>query len=122
MVPHIMHTSRGENPMDTPLEKSSSTLEKAVHRKTKATARLRRLDRELKNFSTTLNTQPKAAPRAREARISMVGLTSRDTIFTVPEINALAIPEDTAKTMRPTASSRATIGSRMSVRGPFALY
>ena len=121
-VPHIMHTSREEKPTSTPPPRSSSTLEKAVHRNTKATARLKRLERELKNFSTTLKTQPRPAPSSREATISMAGFNSTDTRFTEPEIRALAMPVDTAKTIRPTASSRATMGSRMLVRGPLALY
>ena len=122
MVPHIMHTSREEKPISTPLPKVSSILEKAVHRNTKATARLRRLERELKNFSTMLKTQPRAAPRTREATISTSGFTMTETRLMEPEIRALAIPVDTAKTIKPTASSRATMGSRMLVRGPLALY
>ena len=122
MVPHIMHTSSGLKPMATPEEKVFSTFEKAVHRNTNATARLSRLERELKNFSTTLNSHPRAAPRARDATISMAGFTSTEMRFTEPEVRALAMPVDTAKTTRPTASSRATMGSSKLVRGPLALY
>ena len=49
-------------------------------------------------------------------------VTIIDTRSTVPVIIVFAIPKDTAKTISPTASSRATMGKSKSVRGPFALY
>ena len=39
-----------------------------------------------------------------------------------PESKVFDIPNETAKTINPTASSNATTGKRMSVTGPFALY
>ena len=44
-----------------------------------------------------------------------------DTISTEPLTNVFAIPKDTANTIKPTASSNATIGSNSLVKGPFAL-
>ena len=44
------------------------------------------------------------------------------TMLICPLDRAFAMPLDTANTTRPTASSSATMGSRMSVRGPRALY
>ena len=41
---------------------------------------------------------------------------------TVPLTNVFAIPNETANTIKPTASSIATIGNKRLVRGPFALY
>jgi len=40
----------------------------------------------------------------------------------VPLVRVRAMPKDMANTIRPTASSNATTGSRRSVRGPWALY
>ena len=63
-----------------------------------------------------------AAPRISENTISSSGLMITETISSVPPCIACAIPKDTEKMTRPTASSSATIGSSRSVTGPFALY
>ena len=47
---------------------------------------------------------------------------ARKTLRIAKQNIFFAIPNDTANTTRPTASSRATIGKRRLVRGPFALY
>ena len=45
-----------------------------------------------------------------------------ETMLADPDSIAFAIPKEIEKSTRPTASSRATTGRRMSVTGPFALY
>ena len=62
-------------------------------------------------------------PRAKEPTTSSIGLMSTEMmLIATPLERLLAMPKETAKTIRPTASSRATIGRRISTRGPFALY
>ena len=121
-LPTIMHTSSGEKPMAISLPRGIFTLDRAAAIITKVTATLRRLELEWNSFSTRENRTPSTAPRVREPIISRMGFRMTDRRLKVPEIMVLATPKETAKTTRPTASSRATTGRSMLVRGPFALY
>ena len=62
------------------------------------------------------------APRISENTISSSGSMITETMSRVPPAIACAMPKETENTTSPTASSSATIGSRRSVTGPFALY
>ena len=99
-----------------------SRSERAMVRKTKVMVMDRRLVLEKKSFSTWERTKPSVLPRIREKTISSRGLITMEITSRLPPSMALAIPKETEKTTRPTASSRATMGSRRLVRGPWALY
>ena len=120
-LPSIMHTSRGEKPR-LARPRGSSSLASATVRNTKPMVMATRLRLEWKSRSSSVSTQPARAPRIREPRISSRGFTTTEIMSTVPLPSASAMPKDTAKSTRPTASSRATMGSSRSVRGPLALY
>ena len=60
-------------------------------------------------------------PKITEHKISTIGFTTMDTRFIAPPVMAWAIPIEAAKITSPAASSRATIGSKRFVTGPFAL-
>ena len=120
-VPSIMHTSSEEKPSFTsPI--STLSRESATVRKTKPMVSDIRFVLEWNFASSFVSTKPANAPRSSEPAISMSGLTRIDTRLTTPEVSALAMPNETANTIRPTASSSATIGSSRSVSSPFALY
>ena len=89
---------------------------------TKAMVRDRRLELEKNSFSSRVRIRPIREPRSREPTISSRGSTRMDSRLTLPECRAVATPKDTAKATRPTASSRATMGSSRSVSLPLALY
>ena len=120
-MPSIMHTSSEEKPTCTG-PTSNSAMEMATVSSTKPMVSDRRLELELNSRSSWVSTQPIAAPKHRDSAISTSGLTTMDTVSKLPLTMALAMPKDTANTTRPTASSRATTGSRMSVSLPLALY
>ena len=81
-----------------------------------------RFEREWKNFSQNVKIPPITAPRTIESTTSRTGSTITERISIAPVLIDFATPNETAKTIRPTASSRATTGRRISVTGPFALY
>ena len=120
-VPSIIHVSSDEKCICTPPTVKLS-IERDAVRKTIPIVRLRRFVFELKNFSRYVRTAPIIAPRRREHTISIKGFTIMERISISPLTIVFAIPNDTANTTRPTASSSATIGSNNFVRGPFALY
>ena len=120
-VPSIMQTRRGEKPMvrgpaANPREESPTV------RMTKAMVMELRFVLEWNMVSSRVRAIPARVPSIREARILISGPTAIEIMSIFPRSMALAIPKETAKTIRPTASSRATIGSRSSVSSPFALY
>ena len=120
-VPSIMHVSSDEKPMVTgPI--LNSAMASAEVRKTKAMVMFRRLVLELNSFSSCVSTQPPSAPSASEHTISISGSTTMEITSNEPVLSAFAMPNDTANTIRPTASSSATMGSSRSTSGPFALY
>ena len=121
-VPTIIHTNRGENPMEISPPRGICTLDRAVARMTKVTAMLRRLELEWNSFSTRENKPPRMLPKPREQTISSKGLSTTDKRLKEPLIIVLATPKEMAKTTRPTASSRATMGRSRFVSGPLALY
>ena len=121
IVPSIIQVKSDEKPMCTP-PTSNFKRDMPTVRKTNATDTDKRFEREWKNLSTKENKKPIAAPSANESTISMRGSTKMDMTLMLPEIKAFATPKDTAKSTSPTASSRATTGSKVLVRGPFALY
>ena len=121
IVPSIMHTSRDEKemvtgPMWNEVEASAMVII------TKEMVMDRRLELEKNSFSSWVSSHPMIAPSTSEHTISSIGLTTIVITFSVPPSSACAIPKDTANTIRPTASSSATIGSSRSVTGPLALY
>ena len=116
-----MHTSSEEKPSFTS-PKCTSSIEMPTVRKTKPIVSDRRLVLEVNIVSSFVRIKPASAPSSSEQKISMQGLSRMDTRLTVPLTSARAMPNDTAKTIRPTASSSATIGSRRSVSSPLALY
>ena len=120
-VPSIMQTSSDEKPIVTG-PTGNSSLASATVRNTNAMVIFRRLVLELKSFSSCVSSHPITAPSASDSTISSSGLTRIAIRSTDPKQMALAIPNETANTTRPTASSSATIGSRRSTTGPFALY
>ncbi len=101
---------------------SNSIIDRETVINTKAIVMFKRFVLELNIFSSCVKSQPMKAPSAREQMISIIGLTIMETRSIVPLTSVFAIPKDTAKTIRPTASSNATIGSSRLVRGPLALY
>ena len=120
-VPSIMQVSSGEKPTVMPA-RENSTFARPTVSSTKPVMRVRRFLLELKYFSIQLRTRPRRAPSTREKTISSRGARKISSVFTLPSTMARAAPKETAKTTRPTASSRATTGSRISVTGPLALY
>ena len=121
-VPSIMQTRSGENPIFTPPPSSNSLDAIAIVMITKEIVRDRRLELEKNNFSRTVRSVPMIAPRISENTISNSGSMITETMSRVPPAIACAMPKETENTTSPTASSSATIGSRRSVTGPFALY
>ena len=120
-VPSIMHVRSDEKPIVTgPI--LNSAMASAEVRKTNAMVMFRRFVLELNSFSSCVSTQPPSAPSASEQTISMSGSTTMEITSNEPVLSAFAIPNDTANTTRPTASSSATIGSSRSTSGPLALY
>ena len=122
MVPSIMHTSREEKAISTPPPRGMRTELRAMVITTKAMVRDRRLELEKKIFSSQVKSAPIPAPSSREQRISSRGFSTTLTAFRLPPSMAPATPMETAKITRPTASSRATMGSSRLVTGPLALY
>ena len=61
-------------------------------------------------------------PNPKERTTSNNGSSITDNTFTAPEPSDFAIPNEIANTTKPTASSSATTGNKISVTGPFALY
>ena len=120
-VPVIMQTKSSEKPRCTgPM--SNSSMDRPTVSRTKAMERLIRLEREWKYFSRALRAKPATAPRPRERRISQTGSTRTPIMSTWPFSRALAMPKETEKSTRPTASSMATTIRSRWVRGPSALY
>ena len=97
-------------------------IEIATVTNTKATVIDRRFEREWKNLSQNVKIYPIAAPRAIDNTTSIRGSQMMETIFALPAEIAFAMPNETEKSTRPTASSRATTGKSVDVTGPFALY
>ena len=120
-VPSIMHTSKEEKPTVTGPSRNSS-MDRETVRNTKAMVTFRRLVLEWNSFSSCVSSQPMTAPSARDPTISTSGFTRMDTRSISLLTRVLAMPKDTANTTRPTASSRATMGSSRLVKGPLALY
>ena len=120
-VPSIMHTSSGEKPTFTPptlnLREESATVSS-----TKAMVIEVRLVLEWNIVSSLVSRKPAAAPSSSEQTISTSGSTIMESRFTCPDLSARAMPKETAKTIRPTASSSATMGSSKPVSSPCALY
>ena len=81
MVPVIMHTSSRENPQWMPPTSNSIMLRPTVSM-TKATEMLIRLEREWKNCSTQLRSQPIAAPSPRDRMTSTMGSSTTATTLT----------------------------------------
>ena len=77
-----------------------------------------RFEREWKYLSHRVNNSPMIRPRPKDNTTSRI----IDAALIAPELIVLAIPNEIAKTTRPTASSIATTGSKTSVTGPLALY
>ena len=121
-VPSIIHTSNEENPIcSAPI--SIFIIESATVSSTKVTDTASRFEREWKNLSHKWNKSPIAAPSVSESTTSSKGFTNTEiTLIPSPEPIAFATPKETANKTSPTASSIATIGRRISVSGPFALY
>ena len=116
-----MHTRSVEKEIFTwPIWKD--TMDRATVSTTKAMVRDRRLELEKKVLSSMVSTQPMTAPSAREATISMRGSTTMPSTSVCPVTRESAMPKEMANTARPTASSKATTGSRISVSLPLALY
>ena len=82
----------------------------------------RRLLLDLKYFSTREKIRPMPKPSSSEQMISSIGSSRMLVKSNIPTRIALAAPKLTANTIRPTASSSATIGSSRSVSLPLALY
>ena len=122
VVPSIMQVRSEDAASSTPPPSGILIIVSATVRITKVTDTESRLEREWKCFSTSEKTRPITTPRISENTISIKGFKTMEIISSVPRSIALAIPKDTAKTIRPTASSSATTGSRIFVKGPFALY
>ena len=120
-VPSIIQASKEEKPICIP-PTSNFKLEIATVSITKVTETAIRFEREWKNFSQKVNKSPITKPRPRDKTISIKGSKTIAKGFTPEELRERATPKDTAKTTRPTASSRATTGNKTSVTGPFALY
>ena len=120
-LPSIMHTSSGEKPIVAP-PAGILSIESATVRNTKEMLIAMRLVFEWKKGSIFDRPSPASEPRNSEQRISSSGLTTMVYTSTTPLERARAMPKDTAKTTRPTASSSATIGSSSSVSLPLALY
>ncbi len=121
MVPSIMQVSSEEKPIFTP-PTWNCIMDMATVRNTKPMDRERRLLREWKKRSKNVSSAPISEPSSSEPTISRAGSRAMDTRLTSPEIRARAMPKDTAKITRPTASSRATMGKSRSVSLPLALY
>ena len=120
-VPSIMQTRSGENPMVSG-PAGNSREESPTVRMTKAMVREVLFVLEWNRVSSQVRVMPASVPRSPEARILTRGPAAMERRSMFPRIMALAMPKETAKTIRPTASSRATMGSRRSVSLPFALY
>ena len=120
-VPSIIQASKEEKPICIP-PTSNFKLEIATVSITKVTETAIRFEREWKNFSQKVNKSPITKPRPRDKTISIKGSKTIAKGFIPEELRERATPKDTAKTTRPTASSRATTGNKTSVTGPFALY
>ena len=116
-----MHTSSDEKPTFTG-PTLNSAIDSATVSSTKPMVSDSRLELELNSFSIWVRITPISAPSASDITISTTGSTRMDTRSNAPLFMALATPNDTANTTRPTASSSATTGSRMSVSLPLALY
>ena len=116
-----MHTRSVEKDTFTP-PISKEIMDRATVSTTKAMVSESRLELEKKARSSMVNSQPRKQPSPREATISMSGSTMMPTKSVLPVTRELAMPKEMANTARPTASSKATTGSRMSVSLPFALY
>ena len=120
-VPSIIHVSSDENAICTgPIWKS--IIESDAVRNTTAIVRLSLFVFELNNLSSSVSTQPIIAPNVSEHTISTSGFTIIENKSASPTVRVFAMPNDTANTIRPTASSSATIGKSSFVSGPFALY
>ncbi len=123
MVPSIMHTSSDENPISTPPPRENSSFDRDTASTTKVMATHSRLLLEWKNRSKKVKARPSTDPSSTETTTSSSGLTKTLTALNAaPPIRLFAMPKETAKTTRPTASSSATMGSSRSTRGPLALY
>ena len=120
-VPSIMHVRSDEKPIVTgPI--LNSAMASAETRNTSAMVIFRRFVLELNSVSSFVSTQPPNAPSTREQTISNSGSTTMEMMSKEFVLSAFAMPNETAKTTRPTASSSATIGNSRSTSGPFALY
>ena len=120
-VPVTIQTSKREKPTCTP-PILNLFCEKPTVKRTKATARARRLLLEWKYLSSQLRAIPATAPIIADAPISMIGSTITEITLILPVSSADAIPKDTEKRIRPTASSIATTINKSFVKGPSALY
>ena len=120
-VPSIIQTKSVENEIFTP-PISKEIIDKATVSTTNPIVKESRFELEKNVRSSKVSIHPRKAPRSKEATISIIGSTSTPIRFVLPVTMEVAIPKETANTASPTASSRATIGSKMSVNLPFALY
>ena len=116
-----MQTKSDENAICMP-PISNSSIEIPTVKKTKAIVNDKRLLLELNRVSNWVNSHPINAPTINERIISRIGSTKMDVILNAPSLKAIATPKETAKTIRATASSKATTGRRISVNFPLALY
>ena len=120
-VPSIMQASSDENPICTePIWNLIDDRATVIITKVTETAIL--LEREWKYLSHRVKSNPITNPRAKESTTSRRGSRITDEALIEPAPSDLAIPKEIAKTTSPTASSNATTGSKISVKGPFALY
>ena len=91
--------------------------------KTTKTAQINLLVRDLKKAHIQEMKKPKAPPIKRERPISHNGLPNIvQTEKESPVAIVLAIWNKTAKRIKAEASSKATVGRRVSTTGPWALY
>ena len=113
-VPSIIQARSEENPICIP-KISNLISESPTVSITNVTDIAILFDREWKNFSQCVKRIPITNPRTKERTTSRSGSRIIDAMLTVEEVSDLAIPNEIAKTTRPTASSSATTGKRMSV-------
>ena len=120
-VPSIMQVRSDEKPIVTGPTLKEIMLSAAV-KNTSAIVMFSRFVFELNSFSNCVKRKPINAPSESDNTISMTGFSTIASTLTSPPAIVFEMPNNTAKTTRPTASSSATIGRRRLVSSPFALY
>ena len=120
-VPNIIHDRSEENATCIPkISKFMQEIPTVINTNVTDTAIL--FEREWKYFSTKENNNPIINPNDNDKIISINGSKTIEGISILPKLIDLAIPKLIANTTNPIASSIATTGNKISVKGPLALY